>query len=69
VQYKENTIMDGQTPENLTSYLGAEMGVDIFLGVGSGSGLPQTTSFEQYLSNNVLSNTFITLPSTITIFF
>jgi hypothetical protein len=35
------TIRDSRSPENLTLESGVGVGVDFFLGVGSGSGLPQ----------------------------
>jgi hypothetical protein len=39
------TIRDSRTPKNLTPDLGVIVGVDIFSGVGSGSGLPQMLRF------------------------
>jgi hypothetical protein len=44
------TIRDSRTPENLTPDSGVGVGVDIFLGVGSRSGLPQMLSIHNGLS-------------------
>jgi hypothetical protein len=44
------TIRDSQTPENLTPESGVGEGVDFFLGVGSGSGLPQMLTRRRFTS-------------------